>query len=126
MIGNSYLQGLFEYTDEDTSLNQLLELLTYKDTKFIDSLWNEPVDPDSCTEEEIVYLTKASALIDYYLQIHGIEVPDWLRDERLCFEKPYYHSKRLSDFEKVRLIYTNPAPFRARNVYFDLEGIKRV
>jgi len=56
-----------------------------------------------------VYLTKASALIDYYLQIHGIEVPDWLRDERLCFEKPYYHSKRLSDFEKVRLIYTNPA-----------------
>ena len=126
MIGNSYLQGLFEYTDEDTSLNQLLELLTYKDTKFIDSLWNEPVDPDSCTEEEIVYLTKASALIDYYLQIHRIEVPDWLRDERLCFEKPYYHSKRLSDFEKVRLIYTNPAPFRARNVYFDLEGIKRV
>ena len=46
MIGNSYLQGLFEYADEDTSLNQLLELLTYKDTKFIDSLWNEPVDPD--------------------------------------------------------------------------------
>ncbi len=126
MIGNSYLQGLFEYTDEDTSLNQLLELLAYKDAKFIDSLWNEPVDPDSCTEEEIVYLTKVSALIDYYLQVHGIEVPDWLRDERLCFEKPYYHSKRLSDFEKVRLIYTNPAPFRARNVYFDLEGIKRV
>ncbi|NLJ59877.1 MAG: hypothetical protein GX338_02890 [Firmicutes bacterium] len=126
MIGNSYLQGLFEYTDEDTSLNQLLELLAYKDAKFIDSLWNEPVDPDSCTEEEIVYLTKVSALIDYYLQVHGMEVPDWLRDERLCFEKPYYHSKRLSDFEKVRLIYTNPAPFRARNVYFDLEGIKRV
>ena len=126
MIGNSYLQGLFEYTDEDASLNQLLELLAYKDAKFIDSLSDEPVDPDSCTEEEIVYLTKVSALIDYYLQIHGIRVPDWLRDDRLCFEKPYYHSKRLSDFEKARLIYTNPAPFRARNVYFDLEGIKRV
>jgi hypothetical protein len=126
MIGNSYLQGLFEYPDEDMSLNQLLELLAYKDTKFIDSLWDEPIDLDSCTEEEIVYLTKASALIDYYLQVHGMEAPDWLRDERLCFEKPYYCSKRLSDFEKVRLIYTNPAPFRARNVYFDLEGIKRV
>jgi hypothetical protein len=126
MIGNSYLQGLFEYPDEDMSLNQLLELLTYKNIKFIDSLWDEPVDLDSCTEEEMVYLTMASALTDYYLQVHGMQVPDWLRDERLCFEKPYYHSKRLSDFEKVRLIYTNPAPFRARNVYFDLEGIKRV
>ncbi len=126
MIANSYLQGLFEYPDEDMSLNQLLELLTYKNIKFIDSLWDEPVDLDSCTEEEMVYLTMASALTDYYLQVHGMQVPDWLRDERLCFEKPYYHSKRLSDFEKVRLIYTNPAPFRARNVYFDLEGIKRV
>ena len=126
MIGNSYLQGLFEYPDEDMSLNQLLELLTYKNIKFIDSLWDEPVDLNSCTEEEMVYLTKASALTDYYLQVHGMQVPDWLRDERLCFEKPYYHSKRLSDFEKVRLIYTNPAPFRVRNVYFDLEGIKRV
>ncbi len=126
MIGNSHLQGSFEYTDEDTSLNQLLELLAYKDAEFIDSLWNEPADLDSCTEEEIVYLTKVSALIDYYLQVHGMEVPGWLRDERLCFEKPYYHSKRLSDFEKVRLMYTNPAPFRARNVYFDLEGIKRI
>ncbi|MGI5927887.1 MAG: hypothetical protein ACOX8A_12065 [Thermacetogeniaceae bacterium] len=126
MIGNSYLQGLFEYTDEDTSFNQLLEFLAYKDIKFIDSLWGEPIDLDSCTEEEIVYLTKASALIDYYLQVHGMEAPGWLRDERLCFEKPYYHSKRLSDFEKVRLMYTNPAPFRARNVYFDLDGIKRV
>ena len=126
MIGNSHLQGSFEYTDEDTSLNQLLELLAYKDAEFIDSLWNEPADLDSCTEEEIVYLTKVSALIDYYLQVHGMEVPGWLRDERLCFEKPYYHSKRLSDFEKVRLMYTNPAPSRARNVYFDLEGIKRI
>ncbi len=126
MIGNSYLQGLYKYPDEDTSLNQILELLVYKDMKFIDSLWDEPVDLNECTESETAYLTKVSALIDYCLQIHGMDVPDWLRHERLCFEKPYYHPKRLSDFDKVKLIYTNPAPFRARNVYFDLEGIKRV
>lgn len=30
-------QELFNYLDEDTSLNQLLELLKYKDMKFIDS-----------------------------------------------------------------------------------------
>lgn len=35
MIGNKYLQTLFNYPDEDTSLNQLLEMLKYKDMKFI-------------------------------------------------------------------------------------------
>ncbi|MGI6627702.1 MAG: hypothetical protein ACOX4K_05055 [Bacillota bacterium] len=126
MIGNRYLQCLHKYPDEDTGLNQLLELLAYKDARFIDSLWDEPVDLDECTARETAYLTKVSALIDYYLQIHGMDVPDWLRDARLCFRKPYYHPKRLSDFDKVKLIYTNPGPFRARNVFFDLEGIKRV
>ena len=54
MIGNKYLQTLFNYPDEDTSLNQLLEMLKYKDMKFIDSLIN-PVDIDLCSEEEIIY-----------------------------------------------------------------------
>lgn len=125
MIGNEYLRALFDYPDEDTSLNQLLELLKCKEIRFIDSL-GKPVDIDSCNDEEIKYLTKVSALIDYYLQIQGIDVPEWIRDERLRFDKPYYHSSRISDFEKLRLLYTNPAPFRARNVYFDLHGIQRV
>ena len=60
MIGNKYLQTLFNYPDEDTSLNQLLEMLKYKDMKFIDSLIN-PVEIDLCSEEEIIYLTKISA-----------------------------------------------------------------
>ncbi len=125
MIGNKYLQALSDYPDEDTSLNQLLELLKYKDTKFIDSL-KEPMDVDLCTDKEIKYLTKASALIDYYLQIHDTEVPDWIRDEKLIFDKPYYHARRINDFEKFKLQYTSPSPFRIRNVYFNLEGIERV
>ncbi len=125
MIGNKYLKDLFEYKDEDTSINQLLELLKSKDMKFINSL-NNPIDIDNCNDEEIKYLTKVSALIDYYLQLHNIEVPDWLRDKRLSFEKPYYHSKRISDFEKLKLLYNNPSPFKARNVYFDLQGIERI
>ncbi len=124
MIGNKYLKDLFEYPDEDTSINQLLELLKSKDMDFINSLYN-PIDIDNCNDEEIKYLIKVSALIDYYLQLHDIDVPDWLRDERLSFEKPYFHSKRINDFEKVKLQYTNPAPFKARNVYFDLYGIER-
>ncbi|SKC77198.1 hypothetical protein [Maledivibacter halophilus] len=125
MIGNKYLQALFNYPDEDTSLNQLLELLKYKDMKFIDSL-KEAIDIDLCSDKEIKYLTKVSALIDYYLQVHDIEVPDWIRDDRLRFDRPYYHSRRISDFEKLKIQYTNPSPFRARNVYFDLDGIKRI
>lgn len=125
MIGNKYLKGLFEYLDEDTTINQLLELLKYKDMKFINSLY-EPLDIDKCNDEEKKYLIKIAALIDYYLQLHKLEVPTWLRDERLRFEKPYFHSKRLTDFEKLKLQYTNPSPFKVRNVYFDLHGIERI
>ncbi len=125
MIGNKYLRDFFEYPDEDTSINQLLELLKSKDTSFINSL-GKPIDLDNCDEKEIEYLTKVSALIDYYLQLNGLEVPEWLRCERLSFKKPYFHSKRISDFEKVKLQYTNPGPFKARNVYFDLQGIERI
>ncbi|HHW37077.1 MAG TPA: hypothetical protein GXX18_07560 [Bacillales bacterium] len=125
MIGNKYLKSLFEYPDEDTGINQLLELLKSKDAKFIASLM-EPIDLEQCNEKELEYLTKVSALMDYYLQIYDIEVPSWFRDEKLMFDKPYYYSKRISDFEKVRLQYTSPAPFRTRNVFFDLNGIGRV
>ncbi len=125
MIGNKYLKDLFEHLDEDTTLNQLLELLKSRDMKFINSL-DEPIDLDKCTDNEIKFLIKISALIDYYLQLHEIEIPAWLRDERLKFEKPYFHSKRITDFEKVKLQYINPSPFKARNVYFDLHGIERV
>lgn len=125
MIGNKYLQTLFEYPDENTGLNQLLEWLKSKDEEFLDSL-NKPVNLDLCDEKELHYLTKVSSLIDYYLQMMEVEVPAWLRDEKLKFEKPYYHAKRISDFMKLKLQYTCPAPFRQRNVYFDLDGIGRI
>jgi hypothetical protein len=125
MIGNKYLKTLFEYQDTDTSLNQLLELLKSRDENFIDSLYEE-IDIDICNDKEIKFLTIISALIDYYMQINDFKVPDWLRDERLSFDRPYYHSRRISDFDKIKLLYSSPAPFRARNVCFDLEGIKRV
>lgn len=125
MIGNDYLNKLFAYPDEDTAINQLLEFLASCDEEFLASLY-ENVDLNECSPEELTYLTKVSALIDYMLQLNELEIPDWIRDERLVFDKPYYHSKRITDFEKVRMIYTSPGPFRARNVFFDLNGIRRV
>ncbi len=126
MIGNNYLRNFFEYPRKDIAVNELLEFLTYKDAEFIDSLWTEPVNLSSCNQKEIHFLIKASALIDYFLQHHGMKVPNWLRDNRLCFDKPYYYSKRLNDFEKFKLLYSSPAPFKRRNVYFDLDAIKRL
>ena len=95
MIGNKYLQALYNYPDEDTSLNQLLDLLKSKDEKFIDSL-KEEIDIELCNDKELEYLTKVSALIDYYLQLHNIDVPDWLRNDKLCFKKPFYYQRRIT------------------------------
>lgn len=126
MIGNKCLEELFNYQDEDTSINQLLELLKYKDSNFISSLKREHVNLDLCSHDEIKYLTKISCLIDYYLQIHELEIPKWIRDERLVFDRPYYHLKRINDFDKLKLQIESPSPFRRRNTYFDLDSIVRV
>jgi len=126
MIGNKYLQELYDYPDENAALNQLLEMLKSQDMNFINSLKQQKIDIEQCNETELCFLIKASALIDYYLQLQNIEVPQWLRNEKLRFEKPYFVSERLNNFDKIRLQYNNPAPFRARNVYYDLDGIVRV
>jgi len=126
MIGNRYLQELFNYEDESTSINQLLEYLKGKDQQFLVSLKSCPIDIENLNQEELKFMTIASALIDYYLQLHGLDVPDWLRAEKLQFEKPYFVAKRISDIDKVKLQYSNPATFKARNVYFFMEGLERV
>jgi len=126
MIGNSYLKELYEYEDTDTSLNQLLEYIKFKDKGFIESIFEYPVNLDNCNSKEIFFLTLTAAIIDYFFQINEIDIPEWIRDERLVFQEPYYYSKRLTDFEKIKLQFSNPAPFRRRNVYFELEGLQRV
>lgn len=126
MIGNKYLEEFFNYPDKDTSINQLLELLKYKDPNFISSLKNEHVNLDLCTNDEIKYLTIISGLIDYYFQIHEFEMPKWIRNERLQFDRPYFHLKRINDFDKFKLQVDNPSPFRRRNTYFDLDAIVRI
>ncbi len=97
-------------------------LAGYKYQKPVD----EPVDLDACDSEELFFLAISSAIMDYFFQVNEIDIPKWIRDERLAFDTPYYYSKRLTDFEKVKLQFANPAPFRRRNVYFKLDGLQRV
>ncbi|MEL7659902.1 hypothetical protein [Acetobacterium wieringae] len=125
MIGNKYLKNLYDYPDIDTSINQLMELLICDDTAFINSL-ETPMDLDALNNSERHFMTIIAAVIDYRLQLDGRPVPRWLRADALCFDVPYFHSKRLSDFEKVKIQYTVPAPFRARQVYLDPAGLIRV
>ena len=60
MIGNSFLFELYNYGDEDTAFNQLLEYLNFKDKIFINSLDNEAVELNKANKDEIVFLTKVS------------------------------------------------------------------
>ncbi|MFU7515528.1 hypothetical protein [Clostridium sp. HCS.1] len=126
MIGNKYLKELYNYNDRDTSINQLLEILKFKDKDFINSLYEEEVNIDLLNEKEKEFVIISVSLIDHFLQIYNLDVPNWIRDERLSFTFPYYYNRRLSDFEKVKLLFTNPSPFRLRNVYFDLNSIVRI
>lgn len=92
MIGNKFLNALYLCKDENTSLNLLMESLKRKDPALIKSL-QVPENIDSCTDDEKRFLTIAAALIDYYLQNCGTEVPDWLRNKQLCFDKPFFFRK---------------------------------
>lgn len=123
MIGNKYLKSLYHYPDVDTSINQLLELLASKDQR--ESL-AVPLEITALNEAERHYLTIIFAVIDHQLQLSQLAVPNWIRDRVFCFDQPYFHSKRLSDFEKVKIQYTVPDPFWARQVYLDPDGLKRV
>ena len=125
MIGNKFLKNLYDYPDVDTSINQLLELLASNDRAFLESL-TMPLDIAALNEAERHYLTIIFAIIDHQLQLNQIDVPHWIRDEAFCFDQPYFHSNRLSDFEKVKIQYTVPGPFKARQVYIDPDGLTRV
>lgn len=126
MIGNDYLLELYHYDDLDSSFNQLAEYLNSNNEAFVTSLKIQPVDITSCNNEEIEFLTMASAIIDYYLQIKNIEVPSWIRHSQLKFKNPKWYTKRIDDIDKFKILYQSPAPFKTRNIFLDINGIYRV
>lgn len=126
MIGNSALKVLFEVSDRDIAISQLLEMLKTNHEQLLRSLYEEAPNIDEFTSEELIFVIICSSIIDYSLQLNNKPIPSWIRDPRLAFIEPFYYNRRLSDFEKVKLIYSSPAPFRNRNVYLKLEGLIRV
>jgi hypothetical protein len=72
---------------------------------------DEPEDLDACDSEELFFLAISSAIMDYFFQVNEIDISKWIRDERLAFDTPYYYSKRLTDFEKVKLQFKKSSSF---------------
>ena len=126
MITNSYLKMFYEYSDRDTSINQLLEFLKFKHPKFLANIREEEPQFNLLTEEEKSFLIIASALIEYCLNDTQESIPNWINDGFLRFTEPFFYNKRITDKEKEHLLIESPSAFKKRNVYFLLEGLERV
>lgn len=126
MITNSYLKMFYEYPDRDTSINQLLEFLRFKHPKFLSNIKENVPQFDLLTEDEKNFLIVASALIEYCLSDMQVAIPNWINDDFLRFKKPFFYNRRLTDRDKEHLLRESPEAFKKRNVYFLLEGLKRV
>ncbi len=124
MIGNKFMRSLFEEKDRDFAISELLEYLKFVDDTFINKI--KIVELENITEEERQFLTITSALIDFFLQKNDLEIPEWIRDSKLVFDEPHFYQQRIEDIDKIKLMINNPAPFRNRNIFFDLDSIKRV
>lgn len=99
MIKNEYLKKLYMYNDRDIALSQLIEYFSIKDEEFVDSIMNDFPDLEECTKEEFEFLTAASAIIDYFMQINNLNVPSWVRDSRLNFDFSIYCNNNLNKFK---------------------------
>lgn len=126
MIGNKILNELYSYHDRDTALNQLLEMLKFSDSRFINSLSNEVPDLSKLNDDEFHFVVIVSALVDYCYTEKGIKVPGWINSKKLRFSEPFFYQKRITELEKSELLLTSPNSFKQKNVYFDLHSLKRV
>lgn len=127
MINNKYLRSLYELEDRDFALSALLQALYGLHEDMLESITNDIPDISDCTKEELEFLTICATLIEYKLQeLHQMNCPKWLFDNRLKFNEPYFYQRRFLDKKKEDLIKSNPDPFKNRNVYFELHAISKL
>lgn len=93
MIKNEYLKDLYMYGDRDIALNQLMKYFHMKDKGFIYSISTEYPCLEECTKDEIKFLTSASALIGYYMQVNNLDMPSWIKDSKLSSNGSIYYNR---------------------------------
>lgn len=127
MIGNEYLSWMYNNKDTNYVICEMLEDCRTGDSDFIKSLFEQPVDLSYGIDDEIHFLTIICTIIDWKSKVLKYPLPKWINDKRLYFKYPYYYNEgRLTDFDKVKLLITNPIQMCNRNVYFDMSGLERV
>jgi len=126
MISNKYLNDLYNCSDENHALNELLNRLTLMSEAFVSMIQTEIPNIDILTEEERVFLTKASALIEHFFLLKKIDIPDWLEDDRLKLQDPFVFGAREKDIWFLKTILKSPTVFKEKNVYFDLDSLIRI
>lgn len=122
MTGNRLLDYLLSIGDDNTSICELLELIK-KDENYVLSLCNDGVPNfDNLDEIRILSIAKLCAILDYKLGLKRL--PSWVCDKRLYYDKPVYIG-RMDDFTKVKVFIFAPQAFLSRNIYFNIDGLKR-
>lgn len=126
MIGNNYINTLYQCDDENLALNDLLNKLNKLKGDFIEYMENNVVEIDKLTDLEKTFVTKIACLIEYFYIQKDIQVPDWIIDERLCLAEPYVYGAREKDINFLKAILLAPPVFKSKNVYFDLNSLIRI
>lgn len=126
MIGNKLVNEYYNNMTLDQGMCQLMDFIRNKDEHVLNELeWDNYIF-DSCTEKEIGYLTILTTGLVYTYSKNKLKIPDWMLDDKLRFEYPYYHNKRLSDFEQIKLYLSCTTICRHKNVYIEESALCRM
>lgn len=129
MITNEYIDKLYKASiniEENFALNTLLNDLNKISEKFALYIQNSVVLIEELNEDEIVFVTKISALIGYFFELNYVSIPEWVFDKRLVLKHPKLYGERTRDKWYFNTIFNSPKIFKDKGVYFDLYALKRM
>lgn len=126
MIGNNLVDDYYNNMTLDQAMCQLMDFIRNKNEDVLKGLEWDNYSFESCTEEEIKYLTILTTGLVYTYSKNKLKIPDWMLDVKLRFKYPYYHNKRLSDFEQLKLYLTCTMVCRHKNVYIEESAFYRM
>lgn len=123
MIGNRFIDELFNSNlDDDTCFNVLLEKLKNKDLSEL----VEFKKPKTMSDEEKAFEVKCVSLIHYFCNLYELDTPKWVYNNDYYLENPWFATRKLSDVDFVKMVFSNPFEMGKHNVFFDLRGLERI
>lgn len=123
MTGNKLLDYLLDVGDDNSSICELLELIK-RDEDYVIDLCKDGGIPnlDELNENTTLLVAKLCAILDYKIGLKRL--PSWVCDKRLYYDNPIYVG-RMDDFTRAKVFIFAPQAFLSRNIYFNIDGLKR-